>query len=222
MGQKLTKREYSSPLRVEQAGLTRRRIVSAAAALFAENGYGATSIESIASAAGVSRKTVFDAVGGKVQLVKLAYDFAIAGDDNAIPLSERSEIEALRAQPDAALMLAGYAALVTTINGRTSGVWRALEGAAATDPQARQLHETLVRQRRSAMTEPAERLKTMGALRPDLSERHAADLLWLFNDPSLYDKLVSQRNWSKSQFQTWLTTSLQSNLIECMPATGQR
>ena len=209
-----SKRGYRSELRAEQARQTRRRIVAAAAARFAENGYGATTVEAIAESAGVSRKTVFDSVGGKVQLIKLAYDVAIVGDDDAIPLGDRSEVAALRTEPDAGRMLADYAAMVTTINRRIAGVWRALEGAAASDPDARQVHEALVEQRRSAMQQPAQRLVALGALRPGLSVREAADLLWLFNDPSLYDKLVRQRHWSSARFQEWLTTSLHTNLLE--------
>jgi AcrR family transcriptional regulator len=70
-------RSYSSALRADQARQTRRRIVDAAAELFAERDYTGTTIDAIAAAAGVSRKTVFDSVGGKAQLMKLAYDFAI-------------------------------------------------------------------------------------------------------------------------------------------------
>lgn len=207
------RRTYHSLLREEHAQQTRRQIVDAAATLFTECGYGATSIETIAQAAGVSRKTVFDSVGSKLQLVKLAYDVAIVGDDDARPLGARSEIAALRSEPDAARMLAGYAALVTTINQRIAGVWRALEGAAASDPQARELYETLTEQRRSAMHKPVKQLTALGALRTGLSEREAADLLWLFNDPSLYDKLVRQRGWSITRFQKWLTASLHTNLL---------
>jgi len=207
------KRQYRSELRAEQAQQTRQRIVAAAEALFADRGYGATTIEAVAAAARVSRKTVFDSVGGKVQLLKLAYDVAIVGDDEATPLRDRAEVAALRTETDAGLMLAGYAALVTTVNRRIAGVWRALEGAAASDPQAHRLHEALIEQRRSAMREPATRLATLGALRTGLSEREAADLLWLLNDPSLYDKLVRQRGWSSARFQEWLTESLLNNLL---------
>lgn len=207
------RRRYHSQLREEQANQTRRQIVQSATVLFVRNGYSSTSIEAIAQAAGVSRKTVFDSVGGKVQLVKLAYDIAIVGDDEAISLGDRPQIADLRSEPDAAVMLAGYAGLVTTINQRIAGVWRALEDAAASDPKARELHETLVDQRHSAMREPAMRLVALGALQTGISEREAADLLWLFNDPSLYDKLVRQRGWSPTRFQDWLTDSLLANLL---------
>ena len=52
------KRNYSSTLRESQARATRRQIVDAAADLFAREGYGATTIDAVAAAAGVSRKTV--------------------------------------------------------------------------------------------------------------------------------------------------------------------
>ena len=88
-------RTYSSTLRADQARQTRRRIVDAAAELFAEHGYAGTTIDAVATAAGVSRKTVFDSVGGKAQLMKLAYDFAIVGDDEPVALAERPEMRAI-------------------------------------------------------------------------------------------------------------------------------
>lgn len=211
---KSPKRTYQSVLRAEQARETRRRIVDAAAMLFDEQGYGATTIEDIAQSAGVSRKTVFDSVGGKAQLVKLAYDFAIVGDDEATALADRPDVAAMRTEPDAGRMLASHASMVTTINRRITGVWRALEGAAENDPEAREVYESLVEQRHSAMRMPAARLEELGALRPGLTTQEAADLLWVFTDPSLYGKLVRQRRWSNARFQKWLTDSLHSNLLQ--------
>ena len=206
-------RSYTSQLRADQAIQTRRRIVDAAAELFAERGYAATTIDAVATAAGVSRKTVFDSVGGKAQLMKLAYDFAIVGDDQPVPLKERPEIADLFAEPDHAKRLAMYAALVVSIDRRISAIWRALEGAAASDPEARRLHTTTIRQRRRGMQEAAQLLADAGALRSDIDADVAADLMWLYNDPSLYDKLVRQRGWSVAQFQTWLTEALQVQLL---------
>lgn len=206
-------RSYTSQLRADQAIQTRRRIVDAAAELFAERGYAATTIDAVATAAGVSRKTVFDSVGGKAQLMKLAYDFAIVGDDQPVPLNDRPEIADLLAEPDHAKRLAMYAALVVSIDRRISAIWRALEGAAASDPEARRLHTTTIRQRRRGMQEAAQLFADAGALRSDIDADVAADLMWLYNDPSLYDKLVRQRGWSVAQFQAWLTEALQVQLL---------
>jgi AcrR family transcriptional regulator len=213
-------RSYSSPLRADQALQTRKRIVDAAAGLFADRGYTGTTIDAVAAAAGVSRKTVFDAVGGKAQLMKLAYDFAIVGDDKPVALIDRPEIADVFAEPDPAKQLAMYAALVVAIDRRISAIWRALEGAAASDPEAGRLHVAMVRQRRGSMQEAAQLFADAGALRPDIDASTAADLMWLYNDPSLYDKLVRQRGWSVARFQAWLTEALQVQLLGKAPGVG--
>ena len=82
-------RRYVSEVRDEQARRTRRAIVTAARELFLGQGYAATTIDAIAAAAHVSRRTVFNAVGGKTVLLKLALEWAIVGDDEPVPLADR-------------------------------------------------------------------------------------------------------------------------------------
>ena len=112
------KRPYQSTLRGAQAQSTREAVIAAAARLFAEKGYAATSIEDIAAAAGVSRATVFTSVGGKAKLLKTALDVAIVGDDEPIALPDRPRSKAIRAEPDPRKYLALYAELVTEMDGR--------------------------------------------------------------------------------------------------------
>ncbi len=207
------RRTYVSPVRATRARQTRARIVAAAAALFAERGYLGTTIDAVAEVAGVGRKTVFESVGGKVSLLKEAYDVAIVGDDQPVPLSERPVITALATEPDPRKMLAGYAALVCEVNSRIVGLYRALEAAAETDPEARGLYERLLAQRRQAMDAPAAKLATDGTLRPGLTSAECADLLWLHNDPSLYDKLVRRMGWSPERFQLWLAQTYQDQIL---------
>src|SRR2546428_11926576 len=95
------KRQYQSPLREAQASATRRTVVDAAARLFAERGYGAASVDAIAEEAGVGRATVFTSVGGKATMLKTAYDIAIVGDDEAVPLPQRPWAQHVRDAPTA-------------------------------------------------------------------------------------------------------------------------
>jgi hypothetical protein len=81
----------------------------------------------------------------------LAYDFAIVGDDKPVALIDRPELADVFAEPDPAKQLAMYAALVVAIDHRISAIWRALEGAAASDPEAGRLYVAMVRQRRGSM-----------------------------------------------------------------------
>jgi AcrR family transcriptional regulator len=207
------KRPYNSDLRAAQARRTRTQIVAAAAELFVDNGYAATTIEAIAATAGVSRKTVFTSAGSKAALIRLAYDYATAGDDEPVPLRERPTIKALEREPDAARMLAGFADLVTSIHGRVARLHVALAGAAESDPEAHTLFEQLEQQRLEAMKRPATLMSRRGALRRGLTIATAADILWLHNDPVLYHQLVRKRQWTPAQFQDWLTRALQTQLL---------
>ena len=93
-------RRYASQVRDEQARRTRRAIVTAAHDLFLGQGYAATTIDGIAEAAHVSRRTVFNSVGGKAALLKLAFDWAIVGDDEPVALADRPGVKAIVAEPD--------------------------------------------------------------------------------------------------------------------------
>ena len=83
---------YRSTLREEQARATQRAVVGAARDLFVEVGWSRTTIDAVAVRAEVSRRTVFTSVGGKAALLKLALDWALVGDDEPVPLSERPAI----------------------------------------------------------------------------------------------------------------------------------
>lgn len=207
------KRSYRSPLRQRQAGSTRASIIAAATDLFASQGYAATSVDDIAAAAGVSRSTVFTAVGGKPALLKQAFDVAIVGDDRPISLPERDSSKAIRAEPDPRVYLSRYAGLATEIGGRLARIAEAVRGAAGADEDARLLwEEHLTQRRQGAANVVKDVLKKGGRLRADLDATSAADVVWVLNDPGLYFHLVLRRGWAPDRFQRWLTLALQEIL----------
>jgi hypothetical protein len=63
------------------------------------------------------------------------------------------------------------------------------------------------------MRNPATQLADQSALHPDLTIDTAADLLWLHNDPALFDKLVRQRGWPTTRYQNWLAGTLRDQLL---------
>ena len=207
------KRVYRSDLRAEQARATRRQVVTAASRLFSERGYAATTIEAVAAEAGVSRKTVFTAVGGKVELMKLAYDWAIAGDDEPLAQVERSAILELKAEPDAVVVIEKYVALLDETLTRVAPVHDALRSAADVDEQAHALLESLEQQRLRGMGMFAADLDRRGALRTGLTVEEAADLLWFYIQPVHWDLLVKQRGWSRAAYRAWVRTSLELHLL---------
>jgi AcrR family transcriptional regulator len=208
------KRSYVSTLRDSQARRTRRQIVAAAGRLYARQGFAATTIDAIAAEAEVSRKTVFTSVGGKVALLKLAYDYAMAGDDLPIPMIEREGLQAIIAEPDPYEQLRMYAELVAGMGERISALWLALRGAAEVDEEAKELYMRWEQERLDSMKSgPVANLLAKGVLRADVTADEAAVILWMLIDPALYHRLVVVAGWSRDRFRDWLFEALTSQLL---------
>jgi AcrR family transcriptional regulator len=207
------KRDYRSELRAAQAVQTRRSIVAAATRLFVQHGYGATTIDAVAKAAGVSRKTVFTAVGAKVDLLKIALDWAVAGDDRPVALADRDTLRELLEQSDPTVLLTGWGRLQAEIGARVAALVQALEVAAGTDGDARVLLAQVQEQRLDGARTIVKRLRKLGALTADLTVQEAVDLAWLATDAALFDRLVRVRGWSASRFGEWLGKNLCRQLL---------
>lgn len=215
------KREYRSDLRAARAAQTRRAIVDAATRSFVADGYGATTIDAIAAAAGVSRKTVFTSIGGKAELLKIALDWAVAGDDGDAALVDRPRLKAILARRDPVVLLTEWAALIADVDVRVAGVFRAIEVATETEAAARHLLDNSQRQRLAGARVVVKRLAALDALPPDVSPDDATDLAWLATDPTLYDRMVNVRGWSVGRFSAWLGRFLVSQvLLDARPSTA--
>lgn len=207
------KRDYRSALRAGQARQTRRTVVSAAAAVFVEHGFAGATIDAVAAAAEVSRKTVFTAVGGKVELLKTALDWAITGDDEEASLAERDELSAALADDDPARLLEGWVNVLVDVAIRVAPLFRALEVAADSDEAARALLGQYERQRLDGARTVVARLDELGALTDRLRRAEAIDIAWLAGDPTLFSRLVGTRGWSHRRFRTWLIRLIGSQLL---------
>jgi AcrR family transcriptional regulator len=207
------KRGYRSDLRATQAVQTRRRIVASAARLFVEQGYGTTTVDAVAEAAGVSRKTVFTAVGSKLDLLTTAVDWAVAGDDEPMPVADRTAMRQLLQQRDPGILLTGLARSFTAISIRVAPLSGALEAAAGIDHGARAVLEQSHRRRLGDARKVVERLRDLDALTGDLTYEEAVDLVWLAMDPALFDRLVRMRGWAAERFEEWSADDLCRRLL---------
>jgi AcrR family transcriptional regulator len=207
------KRSYRSPLRQAQAASTRLAILRAAARLFIELGYVPTSIEAIAEAAGVSRATVFNSVGGKATILKAAYDVALVGDDAPVALPDRPESRAVMARTDPAAFLDGYAGIIVDVHGRLAPIYEAVRGAASADPEARDVWQAVVAERLGGARNVVAGVQARGGLREGLDPVAAADAVWALNDPGLYHLLVNERGWTSSAFRDWLSEAFRWQLM---------
>lgn len=202
------------PRRRARARATRARVVRAATTLFLDRGYTATTMPAIAEAAGVTRATVFNSVGGKAQVLKACYDVAVVGDDESEPLFRRPEMEAMFAEPDAQRTLERYARIIAGVGRRISGLYEVFRLASGADPEVRQLWEEIQRERLVGATHFVRMLAGKAPLRSDLSAEEAADIVWVHIDNGLYHRLVAERGWSHERFGEWFVRTLRAQLLE--------
>jgi AcrR family transcriptional regulator len=206
-------KRYVSQVRDEQARRTRRAIVNAAHALFLAQGYAATTIDAIAEAAHVSRRTVFNSVGGKAAVLKLAWDWAVVGDDEPIALVERPAVQAIVTEPDPRKSLLLWVRTANEIAGRTAPLGEVLTAAADIDLAAAELLAEANRNRLLGAAMFIRYLASLDGLAAGLTEQRAAELCWALTDGHLYRLLVGQRGWSAADFDASLYNSLAAALL---------
>jgi len=193
-------RPYRSVLRDEQARLTRYAVVEAARHLFIERGYTGTTIDAVAEQAGVSRKTVFTTVGGKAALLKVAWDWALAGDDEPIAMADRPALGEVLSQTDAEVLVASWARFVCEIAARLAPLYEVLRVAARTDPDVAEVHATSERNRLGGARSFVQHLDEVGGLRPELDIDNATEVAAVLMDPMPYQRLVEDADWTMEDY----------------------
>lgn len=187
-------------------------IVSAAAGLFFEDGYHATSISDIAAAAGVAVQTIYNSIGSKNDVLSRVLDYAAAGGraPASVPMFMREQAESVS---DPAQIIAQ---LVTFWRGalkRTAPVFRVLREAAAVDPHAAALEKERAAQRLRNYQTPARLLADHGVLRDDLTVDQAAAAIFAIGHPETYRTLVLEGSWSEGRWAGWARTTLETALL---------
>ena len=199
------RRPYRSDLRVRQARGTRRAVVEAATALFVARGYADTTLDAVAAAAGVSRRTVVNAVGGKAALLSLAWNYSLVGDDEPVPMADRPAVLAIRASTDPVESVRLWAEITVDVGARAAAIGRVLEAAADVDAEAAALVAKADGERLDGARTFARHLASIDGLGPGVTVERAADAFWALNDGTLYRRLVLDRGWSAAEYADWLT-----------------
>jgi AcrR family transcriptional regulator len=195
-------------------------VVGAARALFLDRGYGATTVEAISEEAAVPPATVYRLFSSKHGILKALFDVSIVGDDRAVPMADRPEVRSLVTGGDAEEQLAGFVQVVVQVNARIAPLYRILVSAAGTDAEAAALLDDLTRQRQQGQRMISRSLARAGALRSELRERDAADIVHALLSPELYGLLVVDRGWKPERYARWLEGTLVDQLLSPRPRTG--
>jgi AcrR family transcriptional regulator len=192
-------------------------VIDAARDLFLERGYGATTVDAISDRAEVPPATVYRLFSSKHGILKSLLDVSIVGDHEDVPMADRPEVQSLVDNPNAREQLAGFVGVTVRVNERIAPLYRILTSAAGTDPNAAGLLDELTRQRQRGQRTIARALARAGALRPELRERDAADLIHALMSPELYQLLVVDRAWNADRYQRWLARTLGDQLLPGEP-----
>jgi AcrR family transcriptional regulator len=204
-----------SPVKSRQqiaAEETQRVIVQAAAALFFEHGYHATSISQIAAAAGVAVQTIYNSIGSKNDLLSRVLDHAAAGEHAPVSVPTFMREQA-NSESDPTQIIDQ---LVTFWQGalkRTAPVFRVIREAATIDPQAAALERERAAQRLRNYQTAARILKDRGGLRDDLTLDQAAAAIFAIGHPETYRTLVLEGSWNERQWASWARTTLKTTLL---------
>jgi AcrR family transcriptional regulator len=206
------KRAYDASGRRAQALAARSRVLQAARARFLRDGYAATTVAAIAEDAGVSPKTVAKQFGNKPGLLKALFDAALVGDAHPDGLEQRAHIMAIHAEPDATKKLELFAAALVDMLPRTAPI-QLLLLETASDPDLAQVWDTIKAGRREGMLNVARNLTAGGHLRAEVSTDQAADILWTYSSPQLYELLVLERGWNPAQYEAFVARALVAHLL---------
>jgi AcrR family transcriptional regulator len=207
------KRSYDTSGRREQARARRRAVVVAAKQLFERDGFRPTTIAAVAERAGVSAESIYKGFGTKAALAKAVFDFVIAGDDEPVPVWQRSEADAIRAEPDVRRKIQMYARGLAERQQRSAKVQILIRDGGHTDETLAALWRQLLAERLTGMTMLGRHLIESGQLREGIDLDEVRDVLWTYTAVELYELLALQRGWPLDRYAGWIGHAITAALL---------
>src|SRR3954466_2917256 len=188
-------RAYRAQRRPERAEATRERIMSAVRELLDEGSFHESTVEEVADRAGISRATLYQHFGSRLELVDGICDsFAV----NPALLRIRDTVEL--ADPDEAL--AETIAATVRFWSSEDGILSQLYGVIAVDQAAQELDHRQRNDRRGEMQRLVRHLRNLERLRKGVSEPRGLALLMVLTSYESFRELrqagVSDRELTKT------------------------
>ncbi len=199
--------------RAQQARATRRRIIDQAAKLFIEQGYAATTLDQIGTAAGVAVQTVYFHFRNKATVLKEAVDIAAVGDDEPVPLLDRTWTQRVRDEPDGQRALAIHLRNARAIFERIAPIMKTVRDAAGSDPEMAAQWQTNRKQTYTAQRTVVQWLADKHALRPELTVDRATDIISCLVSIEVYQLFTAERSWTPAQWERWIKDTLTATIL---------
>lgn len=207
------RRTYNSELRRGQAAETRRRILRAAQDVFERDGYAATSMAAIATAAGVSLKTVYLAFETKSGLLRALWHLLLRGERDTAPVADQSWYRVVLEEPDPERQLRLNMRNSLIVKTRAGAMLEVIRSAASADPEIAALWARIQTEFHDNQHAIVQSIADKQALAPHLDVASATDILWALNHPNLYTLLAGERDWSPERYEQWLGDLLCAQIL---------
>jgi AcrR family transcriptional regulator len=208
------KRSYNSPRRQEQAAATRRSILEAAQRLFERQGYALTTMDAIASEAGVALKTVYVGFATKSGVLRALWDLLLKGDQDDASVAERPWYREVIEETDPERKLRLNARNSRIVKLRIAGLLEVIRDAAPVDPDIAALWELIQTDFYDNQRTIVKALQKTKSLRRGLDETRATDILWTLNHPDVWLLLVGRRGWTPEEFEKWFADTTCAQLLK--------
>lgn len=206
-------RAYRSRARREGALVTRATILEAARKLLVERGYAATSVEAIASAAGVAAETVYLHFGTKRDLLANLLDVALVGDDDPVSLLDRPWMRSVLRQPDAPGRVRALARRTREMLDRLGPLHTVMRAAAEQEPSIADLARAHAIRRLQGQSALVAWIAEPAGLRAGLSHADATERFFALTSPELHHLFTRGLGWSGRRYEEWLARSVADGLL---------
>ena len=200
-----------SPLRREQAALTRTRIVEGATAVFELRGYEGARIEDIAKEAGVAVPTVYKVFTNKRTLLRASVEAAIT-DGEAGEVERLAWFREQLEDPSAEGQLRLIARNARRMYDRAGQLLEVVRAAAASDSDIEALWRAINDERLARARTSTERLASKAKLRTTIGA--AALTLWTLSVPELYVLQIHVGGQKADDYERWLGDLLVAALLD--------
>lgn len=213
MSKRKKPRSYDASKRRERALASQEHALEVARRLFADRGYTATTMEAIASEAGVAVPTLYAAFGSKRGMLSRSLDMLVSGERTATPILKTADAKGVLEEPNREAALALFARHMGQIQGRVASTYRTMKDAARTEADVAELYERAQSNRFKNLEALAERLADRGPLRRGLTVEDAGRTLWALASSEVRQLLVEQAGWTPERYEAWLGNTLSAVLL---------
>lgn len=202
------KRKYDSGQRDQAAEITRGRVLNAARVLFVRHGIDRVTIAQVAEKAKVAVSTIYALYKSKEGILRALMSNTLFG-----PRFKAAQAQ-LAGVHDPVQLIALSPHVARAIYESESAELGLMRGSSAFSPALRKLEQEFEKIRFDMQEERVKLLFAHAKSKPGLDYESARRILWMYTSRDIYRMLVHESGWTPDQYQTWLSATLITMLVD--------